>query len=182
MEFAVDLLRYPDGERRELRRWWWWALGLGMLLGALGMQMLTWQVQAHIQLDALRRHRDQARQALQAEQARQAKMQQAQHEQRLKWQEQVRKMLDQQGQLASMWQGLSQSSAQHGVTLTRLQWVGDRWTLQGQAPGMAAVVHTRDDLRLQQDIHSELRTWAAAVDGRGAFQLEWIWPSPSKKP
>lgn len=182
MEVVVNLLRYPDGERRELRRWWWSALGLGVLLGALGMQALTWQVEAHIQLDVQRRQRDQARRELQAQQTRQAQVQQAQHEQRLKWQEQVRQMLDQQAQLTRVWKGLSQSSAQHGLTLTRLQWTGERWTLQGQAPGMAAVVQMRDDLRLQQDIHSELKTWATALDGRGAFQLEWVWPSPSKKP
>lgn len=183
MGTPINLLRYPDGERRELRRWALMALGAGALLGALGMQVLTWRIQDFVELYAVQRQQEQARLAALLEQARQAKLQQDLHERRLRWQEQVRQMLDQQAQAGRLWQLLSQSGAQQGLTISRLQWSGERWTLQGVAPEMAAVVRMRDDLRTQQGVHSELKTWAAAKNmGGGAFQLEWVWPSASAKP
>ena len=183
MDAAVNLLRYPDGERRELRRWLWTSLGLGVLLGALGMQVLTWRIQDFVAQYAAQRQQEQARRAALLEQARQAKLQQDLHERRLRWQEQVRQMLDQQAQAGRLWQLLSQSGAQQGLTISRLQWSGERWTLQGVAPEMAVVVRMRDDLWTQQGLHSELKTWAAATGaGTGSFQLEWIWPRPNAKP
>ncbi|MEY5028689.1 MAG: hypothetical protein RLZ63_1004 [Pseudomonadota bacterium] len=180
---VVNLLRYPDGERRELRRWGALALGVGLLLGGLGMQILTWQVEARVQLNAVEQKREQARLSALAEQARQAKVQQALHERRLQWQKQVSKMLDQHAQAARLWQLLSQSGAQQGLTFGRLQWSGERWTLQGQAPDMAAVIRMRDALWAEQGVRGELKTWAAAAStGSGSFQLEWVWPSPNAKP
>ena len=183
MSSAINLLRYPDGERRELRRWAWAALGAGALLGTLGMQLLTWQVQARLELDALEHQREQARRVAIAEQARLAKIQQELHERRLRWQEQVSHMLGQQAQAVPVWQLLAQSGVQQGLSFGRLQWSGDRWTLQGQAPDMSAVVRMRDELLARQGLRSELKTWATAVNaGSGVFQLEWIWPSASAKP
>lgn len=183
MNPAINLLRYPDGERRELRRWAWMALGAGALLGSLGMQLLTWQVQARLELDALEHQREQARRVAIAEQARLAKIQQELHERRLRWQEQVSHMLGQQAQAVPVWQLLAQSGVQQGVSFGRLQWSGDRWTLQGQAPDMSAVVRMRDELLVRQGLRSELKTWATVVNaGSGAFQLEWTWPSAGAKP
>lgn len=183
MNPAINLLRYPDGERRELRRWAWMALGAGALLGSLGMQLLTWQVQARLELDALEHQREQARRVAISEQARLAKIQQELHERRLRWQEQVSHMLGQQAQAVPVWQLLAQSGVQQGLSFGRLQWSGDRWTLQGQAPDMSAVVRMRDELLVRQGLRSELKTWATVVNaGSGAFQLEWTWPSAGAKP
>jgi hypothetical protein len=180
---VVNLLRYPDGERRELRLWGAFALGVGLVLGALGMQILTWQVEAIVQLNAVEQKREQARRSALAEQARQAKVQQALHERRLQWQKQVSHLLDQQAQAGRLWQLLSQSGAQQGLSFGRLQWSGERWTLQGQAPDMAAVIRMRDALWAEQGVRSELKAWAAAANtSSGSFQLEWVWPSPNAKP
>lgn len=180
---AVNLLHYPDGERREWRRWWWGSLGLGALLGVLGMQALTWQMEERMQLHEAKRRQQQATQTAQAEQAREVKVQQQLHERRLRWQSKVQRVFDDQAQAGQMWQILPQLSAQHGLTWSRLQWSADHWTLQGKAADMAAVVRVRESLLAQLGVHSELKTWAIPVPGKaGTFQLEWTWSTQVVKP
>lgn len=180
---SLNLLRYPDGERRALQRTGLLAALLGGVGGAVVMLGLTWLVQDAVRSHALARKQQQVWAAEQAERARFEKMQVQLHQQRLRWQSQVKHMLDQQARMTQVWQWLAQVAAQNSVVWTHLQWGDPHWSLQGRAASMDDMVRAKDQLQALAHVHGELKAWVAPAQGeRGEFQLELTWPSETQKP
>ena len=180
---SLNLLRYPDGERRALQRTGLLAALMGGVAGAVVMLGLTWLVQDAVRSHAVVRKQQQVLAAEQAERARFEKMQEQLHQQRLRWQSQVQHMLDQQARMTQVWQWLAQSAAPHAVVWTHLQWGETHWSLQGRAASMDDMVRAKDRLQALADVHCEIKAWVAPVQGeRGEFQLELTWPSETQKP
>lgn len=99
----MNLLRYPDGEKRELRRWLLLSIALGAVLGALATQALGWHVQDRVQRDTAERQREHAQREALARQAKQARWEEQQHARRLQWQQQAQGVLAQQEQVGQIW-------------------------------------------------------------------------------